>query len=167
MGHIHELIDFTVSAYIVHENRILLLEHKKLHTWLQPGGHIELHEHPEEAIWRELKEETGLERKNLRMISTLRARPPISADAVSIPVPFDINMHNFNKTHKHIDLAYLMVSNTAKVAPQADESTKLQWFTKAELETMRPALLEGVYSRCLFALDYLKAARQLPDEPNV
>ena len=61
MAHIHEKIDFTVSICIVHENKVLLLMHKKLHIWLPPGGHIELDEDPNEAVLREAKEETGLD----------------------------------------------------------------------------------------------------------
>ncbi len=52
MPHIHELYDFTASAYILHptESKILLLLHKKLGKWLQPGGHIELSEDPLQAL---------------------------------------------------------------------------------------------------------------------
>ena len=39
---------------------MLLVKHKKLGVWLYPGGHIERHETPDEALIREVKEETGL-----------------------------------------------------------------------------------------------------------
>jgi hypothetical protein len=42
MAHIHEKIDFTVSIFVVHEGRILLVHHRKLNQWLPLGGHIEL-----------------------------------------------------------------------------------------------------------------------------
>ena len=53
---------FCASAYIVNpENKKLLLEkHKKYNKWLQPGGHIEDNETPEEAAVREVYEETGI-----------------------------------------------------------------------------------------------------------
>ncbi len=57
MAHIHEKIDFTASVYIVFKNKVLLHKHKKLGIWLQPGGHIELDEDPNEAALREAKEE--------------------------------------------------------------------------------------------------------------
>ena len=42
MAHIHEKIDFTVAIFVVHEDRILLIHHRKLNKWLPLGGHIEL-----------------------------------------------------------------------------------------------------------------------------
>ena len=60
MAHIHELIDFTIAAYIVFENKVLLIHHKKLERWLPIGGHIELDETPEDALYREIQEECGL-----------------------------------------------------------------------------------------------------------
>jgi ADP-ribose pyrophosphatase YjhB (NUDIX family) len=61
MPHIHEKIDFTVSLFIVEGEKVLLVHHKKLDRWLPIGGHIELDEDPEQAAYREAKEECGLE----------------------------------------------------------------------------------------------------------
>ena len=61
MPHIHDLIDLTVSAYIVYDDKILLMHHKKLGAWMQVGGHVELHEDTDEAIAREIEEECGVE----------------------------------------------------------------------------------------------------------
>ena len=61
MAHINKLIDYTVVIYIVFENKVLLVNHKKLRKWLPLGGHIELNEDPEEAAIREAKEESGLD----------------------------------------------------------------------------------------------------------
>ncbi len=41
MPHIHDKIDFTVDVFIVYENKVLLIFHKKHNMWLQVGGHIE------------------------------------------------------------------------------------------------------------------------------
>jgi len=37
MVHINEKIDFTVEAFVVHSNRVLLIFHKKLQRWLPAG----------------------------------------------------------------------------------------------------------------------------------
>jgi len=55
---------FTSSVWILTKNnpkKMLLLHHKKLGKWLQPGGHIEQHENPIETAIREVKEETGID----------------------------------------------------------------------------------------------------------
>ena len=56
MAHIHEKIDFTVAIFVVHDEKILLIHHRKLNKWLPLGGHIELDEDPEQAALREAKE---------------------------------------------------------------------------------------------------------------
>ena len=50
MPHIHDLIDFTVDVFIVNNQRVLLIFHKKHNMWLQIGGHIELNEDPDEDL---------------------------------------------------------------------------------------------------------------------
>lgn len=54
MPHIHEKIDFTVQAFVVHKNKVLLRKHDKHGVWVGVGGHIELDENPNEAILREV-----------------------------------------------------------------------------------------------------------------
>ena len=53
---------FCVSVYVFNpkSKNFLMVNHKKLGKWVQPGGHIELNEDPEEASLREVFEETGL-----------------------------------------------------------------------------------------------------------
>ncbi len=63
---------FTVSAaaIIINENReILLLDHifRSASSWGVPGGFLNSGEQPEEAVRREIREETGLELHNIEM----------------------------------------------------------------------------------------------------
>lgn len=51
----------TVAVYILNkDNKILMLNHKKLETWLPPGGHVEENELMHEAAIREVAEEAGI-----------------------------------------------------------------------------------------------------------
>lgn len=66
---------FTASAAaIVHNEKgeVLLLKHvlRPASGWGIPGGFLERNEQPENAIKRELKEETGLDIENVRQIRT-------------------------------------------------------------------------------------------------
>ncbi len=53
--------DLTVAAVIEHEGKYLLVEEYAMgkRVFTQPGGHIEADESPEQAIIREVLEETG------------------------------------------------------------------------------------------------------------
>jgi nucleoside triphosphatase len=61
----------TVGAVIFNpDNKILLCKsHKWNNKYIIPGGHIELGEKMEEALRREIREETGLEIYDVRLIS--------------------------------------------------------------------------------------------------
>ena len=51
---------FSVAVYARRGDRVLVIEHRRLRTWLPIGGEMELGETPLETARRELREETGL-----------------------------------------------------------------------------------------------------------
>lgn len=51
---------FSVAVYARRGDRVLVIEHRRLATWLPIGGELEAGETPLEAAARELREETGL-----------------------------------------------------------------------------------------------------------
>ena len=53
-------VHVTGSAVVVGRRGIVLHMHKRLHRWLQPGGHLDPGEGPWDAALRESQEETGL-----------------------------------------------------------------------------------------------------------
>lgn len=66
-----EKFTVSVAAVVINENKeILLLDHvlRTDLSWGFPGGFIETGEQPEAAIRREIREETGLDLENIRMI---------------------------------------------------------------------------------------------------
>src|ERR671938_1256409 len=85
--------DFTATTFVVHEQRTLLLHHRKLGMWLPPGGHIDPHELPDQAAIREVREESGLEVELTaqgRMLGRVRV----------LPQPYCILLENISPEHQ-------------------------------------------------------------------
>lgn len=108
----------TASAWITSKDKdqALLLHHKKLDIWVQPGGHIEPEDKTlEAACRRELEEETGL------------------TDAVLVmPGIFDIDIHHIparksDLDHFHFDIRLWFESETMAIQ-LSDEAHDLAWF---------------------------------------
>jgi nucleoside triphosphatase len=61
----------TVGAFVFNPEGLLLLvrSHKWRGKWVVPGGHLELGERLENAVLREVREETGLEVTDIRFIN--------------------------------------------------------------------------------------------------
>src|SRR5688572_15830564 len=74
---IRPLFQVFAAAVIMDENKNILLvksTYNRFHPWGLPGGGLEYGEHPEEAVIREVWEETGLRVcvEKLLLINTLR-----------------------------------------------------------------------------------------------
>ena len=129
MGHIHEKYDFTVGAFIVFDNKVLLVNHPRYDMWLPPGGHIELDEDPEEALFREIKEETGLE------VEIMSTKPDSHFPGNKyIYLPAYISVHDANPPHKHIGLSYFAKAKNADNL-KSDEHTDAKWLSAGELDS--------------------------------
>ena len=121
-------LDLTVSACIVHEDKVLLLLHTKLKKWLFPGGHVDPNESLDDATVREVKEETGLD------FVFSQKSPIASMEKRSCALPFHANVHNVGD-HDHYCAYYLgTVKNPNFI--RNHESQDIQWFTLNEVEQL-------------------------------
>lgn len=150
--HIHEKIDFTASAYIVFDNKVLLHMHKKLGKWLQVGGHIELDEDPNEAVLREAKEEAGLD---IELVGEPVAPKNESTGTRELVLPRFLNRHFFDeaRTHEHIDFSYFARAKSGDA--KGEEGGEIRWFTKEEIADPALDLLPDVRRYALLALEEL------------
>jgi 8-oxo-dGTP pyrophosphatase MutT (NUDIX family) len=135
MPHIHEKIDFTVEVFIVYKNRVLLRMHDKYKIWLSVGGHIELHEDPNQAALREVKEEVGLD---ITLYDKLKPQGLDNDSYQELIPPFFLNRHHITPTHEHVTMVYFATAASDKVQVEytSDRSDEWKWLTKADLETM-------------------------------
>jgi 8-oxo-dGTP pyrophosphatase MutT (NUDIX family) len=120
----------TGSAIVVDARgeRVLLLHHRKLQRWLQPGGHADPGERSGEAVaLREAREETGID----GLLLHPQASRPLDVDVHAIPA------RPGEPAHAHLDLRYLVIAPEGAVAERcADESEDLRWFGWDELEAL-------------------------------
>ncbi len=132
MPHIHEKYDFTVGAFIVFDNKILLVNHPRYGLWLAPGGHIELDEDPEEALFREIAEETGYKPDEIEVLSS---KPEINGSGLkTLFTPNYMDSHEANAPHRHIALIYFIKASHNKHV-KSDEHSDAKWLMVSELES--------------------------------
>jgi 8-oxo-dGTP pyrophosphatase MutT (NUDIX family) len=120
---------FTASAFVLSPDRrdLVLIYHKKLGIWVQPGGHVEPSD--EELIGaarREVLEEVGLGELE-----------PIANGA---SVLFDVDIHAIparkaDPAHEHFDVRFAFVAKTRTLV-HSDEVADLRWVPLADVASM-------------------------------
>ncbi len=118
----------TASGFIVHAptKRLLLLGHKMLGLFLQPGGHIE----PEDvslkqAVLREVEEETGLKSEDLKLIPLLESDPAVPFDIDNCYIP--ANDKKVEPEHYHHDCRLLFATEKLDIKTDPNESDGFKW----------------------------------------
>jgi len=130
---------FTATVYIVEDERVLLIKHRKLRKWLPPGGHLDPNETPPEAAKREAFEETGMKVE-------LVPQENIWIDhwnAKSLERPFlclleEIPAYGDEPAHQHMDLCYLGRPIGGKLKENPKETDGIRWFTLDEINKLEP-----------------------------
>jgi 8-oxo-dGTP diphosphatase len=161
MPHIHELYDWVVSIFIVHlpagrqaAPRVLLAFHRKYNEWLPVGGHVDLDEDPEQALFKEIKEECGLK------VRVLSSRPPVAHRGVKpILTPSYVDVHRIKGKHKHIALIYFGVSKSGRVKLEAREFTEYRWLSASELSDPALKLTRSIFFYSRKALEAAARSR--------
>lgn len=151
MAHIHEKIDFTVAIFVVAEDRVLMVHHRKLEKWLPLGGHIELDEDPEVAAVREALEESGLE------VELVGERPPTTGPGTrALIAPRFLDIHRINETHEHIGMIYWARPKRGDLALAMEEHHDIRWCSAADLDGLQPEISGAVRWYALKALEELR-----------
>lgn len=114
----------TGSAFVfdTNKNTLLLLHHKKLNRWLQPGGHSDGSSDVLETAKREIYEETG--------ITEINTNGKI----------FDIDIHLIpakegkHPEHYHYDIRFLFLSDsTVPPVLNVAETNEIKWIDLQEI----------------------------------
>jgi 8-oxo-dGTP pyrophosphatase MutT (NUDIX family) len=110
---------FTASCWLVDskQDHYLLLHHKKLNRWLQPGGHCDGDADVLQVAIKEAQEETGI--KNIT---------PISTDVFDLDIHY-IPSRGEENTHLHFDVRFLLMAETSEISFN-HEANDMKWFAK-------------------------------------
>jgi len=129
----------TSSAIVVGRPGVLLLRHRRLGIWVQPGGHLDPGEPLAAGAAREAAEETGL----------AVAHPPGG------PVLTHVDVHAGGRGHTHLDLRWLLLAD-GQPQPPPGESQDVAWFGWADAVERADPGLAGA----------LRALREVFDRPK-
>jgi 8-oxo-dGTP pyrophosphatase MutT (NUDIX family) len=146
MPHIHELYDFVVTVFIVHDNKVLLVHHPKYDKWIPMGGHIEMDEDVETALYREVREETGLD------VEILSKKPNIeTTDTKFLLTPNYMDVHEANPPHKHIALVYFARAKNNQYTI-SNEHSDIRWLSEGDIDKPEYELSASVKFYCKEAI---------------
>ncbi|MGL1889129.1 MAG: NUDIX hydrolase [Reichenbachiella sp.] len=114
----------TASAWVINpeDQTVLLLHHKKLDRWLQPGGHADGEEDVLAVAKKELEEETGLSDYHLLYEGI-----------------FDLDIHRIparksDSAHEHYDVRFLFTTDQPDQIAKNHESNDLKWIPLNDIE---------------------------------
>jgi 8-oxo-dGTP pyrophosphatase MutT (NUDIX family) len=118
---------FSVAVYARRGDRVLVIEHRRLRTWLPVGGELSAGETPLEAARRELGEETGLPGWFRPLAGALDGVPPGL---------LGYEEHPAGSKGVHLNFVFVTeVEGDAEVIPN-DEFGAWRWVDRAELERL-------------------------------
>lgn len=146
-------ICLTVAAVLIQNDKALLVKHKKLGIWLNPGGHIEANELPHKAAEREFWEETNIKVKaidwqkfppddhsqylpnslmtNLHWVSEENYKARL-AD----PENYELQKQWKRGCEQHLNFLYLVEPiESTEFTQNLEETTGIEWFELKKLDS--------------------------------
>ena len=120
----------TASAFVLSGDRagLLLVRHKSLDRWLQPGGHVESGDASLlAAAYREILEETAIPAAELTRLTD--GEVPFDLDSHPIPA----NPRKGEPAHTHHDFRYLFVYRGRAEATRGEDGGGIAWVPLKEV----------------------------------
>lgn len=123
----------TGSAWVLSPDRkrCLLVHHRKLDRWLQPGGHADGDSDVLRVASREACEESGLTE-----VFPLLEGEPLDVDVHLIPARRNSAGEMIEPAHEHHDIRFLLATDEATALAVSEESHDVRWFAPGEVESL-------------------------------
>jgi 8-oxo-dGTP diphosphatase len=124
------------SGYLVHEGKVLLVHNKSNNKWVPPGGHLENDETPDQAVIREVKEETSLD---VEIISAYPSAFSGDNNSTPIPMPFhlDVVREDFDSPRIGYYFYVRTKGNPEKIILLDSEAYSFGWFSESEINNLK------------------------------
>ncbi|HEX4351556.1 MAG TPA: NUDIX domain-containing protein [Kofleriaceae bacterium] len=122
---------FSVAVYARRGEQVLVIEHRRLQTWLPIGGELEAGETPLEAARRELREETGMVGEFRAIAGALDGVPPGL---------IGYEEHPAGSKGTHMNFVFVCEVSLDAVVQPNDEFGAFRWVTRAELDALESPL---------------------------
>ena len=147
---------FTATGIVFNsENKILMIHHNKLQVWLPPGGHIDENELPDDAVLREIYEETGVKAKIISHKQELDLIDEQYCKELAIPFVILLEDIEGNGKHNHIDMIFICKALNEDLKPQETEIHGIGWFTYEELKQLKT--FDNVIKTISKTIEYLNS----------
>lgn len=138
---------WVATVFLVNDkNEVLLTWNNNLQNWIPVGGHIDEGETPEEAVIREVSEETGFvfDFVSPHGESDGRVRP-MKNQLVQIE---EVPHHNH-----HMNFIFYGKCTKYHEKETTDEEEKLRWFSKEELIKEKDSFFPNVWRQSVDAIE--------------
>lgn len=139
----------TASAWVVSHDATkgLVLLHRKIGRWLQPGGHADGDGALAGVALREATEETGIDGLE------------VWTEPVDIDVHLFVNRKRTEPDHLHFDVRFLIRAPQGAAASRNHESEALRWIERHELDEPELALDASTRRLARYGFDLARAVR--------
>ena len=162
----------TAAGVLIHQDKVLLVKHKKLGMWLNPGGHVDPEELPHQAAEREFWEETGVKVRAKRY----GFMPDTDIDHdIYFPAPFAVNLHWVSRENyeyrvnghplsqekkdkwsrgceQHLNYMYMLEpTGTVEFSQNLEECDGIAWFSPEELDDLE--MMESIRQETRYAFE--------------
>jgi len=129
------------------QDTFLLVDHRLAGLWLPTGGHVEPGEHPASTVYREAREELGIEAE----FSPVAGREPLFVTVTETAPP--------GGRHTDVSLWYVLAGSRGQpLVPDPGEFREARWWTRAQIARADPAIFDPHLSRMLGKYDRARGA---------
>ena len=128
---------FAVSGFVMNreKTKLLMVYHKKLNTWVIPGGHLEANEYPADGAVREIFEETGIDATVVNSSEfDFKGNEKESSVATPYAMLSELIPEKDDKpAHIHMDFIFTCVADEEIPKGREAEVADVKWMTWEEV----------------------------------